>query len=70
MALWRNIKCHHNIFRINFFIREAGKLGLSHLVFPSDSAGVSENSLGIEIEKQGGWWIYLLTCTGVPFSVF
>lgn len=42
MVLWGKIKRHRNIFRINFFIREAGKLGLLHLVFPSDSAGVWE----------------------------
>lgn len=70
MVLWGNIKSHRNIFRINFFIREAGKLGLLHLVFPSDSAGVCESSPGIETAKQGGRWIYLLICIGVPFFCF
>lgn len=64
MALWRNIKCHRNIFRIYFFIRKAGKLGLPHHSFLLTQTGVWKCFPGIETEKQGDQWVHLLTFIG------
>lgn len=53
MALQRNVKCHRNIFRIQLFIREAEKLGLSHRVFPLTQLECVRTSLAQTQRSRG-----------------
>lgn len=64
MAPWRNIKCHQNIVRIYFFIRQAGKVRPLQEPFLLTQRECAGTPLA---QKQGGPWTDCLMCTGAPF---